>query len=316
MFFPFKSKTMKLHTTLHADVVKHPFFFLFIIFCSVCWRLFLSVKEDTCFAVYKYQFVFVDRFNISIYQRPEGPLVIDGFKREAKNKKVLCVWREGELYDTTEAYQINIEWRMLALWLSQCALAHYLAAVLYSFSTFLLFFCFIFFIFYLTYFHPLSRKSLNNVFSMSSSLSPIKINVPFLICSSLLSGFYLCASSLSFAASVILYHEISSIKWLLIYSTKMFSLRFENNINKHASFSRRQQPQTLLSKSQEAVEVHCLVFVKEIYITVPLHASFRISSDDGKWQTWWLGLGGCLEIRLFAISCRCCGWMNCYNVKS
>lgn len=51
-----------------------------IIFCSVC----LAVRRNTHFTGYKYQFVFVQCFTISIYAGILGPLVMDAYKRQTK----------------------------------------------------------------------------------------------------------------------------------------------------------------------------------------------------------------------------------------
>ncbi len=64
--------------------------------------VYLCIRENTCFTVYKYQFVFEQFFAISIYKGPVGPLVMDTYKRECKEESeyLMCVSvrkREGDL---------------------------------------------------------------------------------------------------------------------------------------------------------------------------------------------------------------------------
>lgn len=61
-----------------------------ILFWNHILQCVLAVRLNTHFTGYKYQFVFVQCFTISIYAGLLGPLVMDAYKRQTK--KIVSVW--------------------------------------------------------------------------------------------------------------------------------------------------------------------------------------------------------------------------------
>lgn len=134
----------------------------------------LSAKENACLTVYKYQFVLVQCFTISIYKGPVGPLVMNAYERETKKESecLACVW-EGErefvqsFWSTADQYWIKTVSCPNAC--SRQLPFHYLTA-LNSICIFLLYSSFPALLSNLLC-HPLSSDPYHNAVYMSPSLS-------------------------------------------------------------------------------------------------------------------------------------------------